>query len=740
MPLPKIKIAIFFILLFLFSAFFISIMTIKVFDQNSFLNLIENKIVSLLNKDKIIDEPNNYILKIKDKIPSSDFLNTLYFFKNSDNNSVIYDMGINILSDYENIGSIKKVIGKNDNLYGILKIANKKGLSFKGARFSRNDDLWKNFTYIKSDYPFVYSSYLNDIEIKNELNIPSKNIGFITKKNMTFDKNNIDILYKFDNKFLLSVPFIVYINKKELDINKLNFSLLRIRSDNGELYYDQKGKMGFLHNILNNNDILDYDFTDWQNALNARKGAINKLINLGLFKSDAADFELYKEQEEILNSIYNFLELPDQDNNTILNMAKNDASLWNGFKKSTNELLNNANIFITLPRTTDWVYNFVYEYKILNAGKNLIRFPILAILCFSILLLICSFFAYYFIKQALFPILISITLFILNFTAYFGLRIFLNTDFPLLSLSITIFLGAFGGLILKFVTSFIWFNEIKAIYKGSVSNSFAQKIANFWKANDWSLESRSYNCSFMHIDTSALLQHEITEEDVEFIGIKNSEIESIIKKNEGVRNSFTPTQVLCYFGNPPIYKDHAPRAVRTAFKIQELSTSKGSLNNDFKIAIHSKEEWFRYIKKENQRMYTYFGNTIIILMAMIKYAKKFNISIIISDTIYKLCTLKTPVRMLDRIRIEGIRETVRLFELVTENEYQDNYEFYDFFHAGLKLFENQKWKEASAYFRQCLKIKEDDNPAKIFMERCKEFSYVPPTEGWDGTYEIDKEK
>ena len=294
-----------------------------------------------------------------------------------------------------------------------------------------------------------------------------------------------------------------------------------------------------------------------------------------------------------------------------------------------------------------------------------------------------------------------------------------------------------GGLLLRVFNYKIWIKEVKSIFKGSVSKKYAKEIANYWKNKKWSLESKAYLCTFVHIDTSTFLQKDITEDEVEVIGNKNSEIETIIKNNCGIRNNFNPAEILCYFGNPAIYKNHAQKAIKTAYSLNKIPITINSQNVNLRIAIHSKQEWFKYIKKDNQKCYTYFGNSINILSSMIQYAKKFNILIIISDTVYKLCSLKIPVRMLDRIRIPYINETIRLFELLTNTQYKEGYKFYDYFHAGLKLFEKQKWNEAAAYFRQCLKINDDDTPSKIYLKRCKDFANISPKKEWDGVYEID---
>ncbi|HOV14326.1 MAG TPA: hypothetical protein PK771_08595, partial [Spirochaetota bacterium] len=147
-------------------------------------------------------------------------------------------------------------------------------------------------------------------------------------------------------------------------------------------------------------------------------------------------------------------------------------------------------------------------------------------------------------------------------------------------------------------------------------------------------------------------------------------------------------------------------------------------------------EWFKFNNINNERYYNHFGKSYNILDAMLKYAKKFNINIIISDAVYKLSELNLNVRMLDRIKIPNLNNPIRVFELISDEQKDNHKNIVEYFHAGLKLFESKKFDEASMYFKQCLKINSNDTPSKIYLNRCKDLIHNPPDEKWDATFEI----
>ncbi|MCK4797706.1 MAG: hypothetical protein KAT05_10005, partial [Spirochaetes bacterium] len=579
MPLAKLKIIIFSSVLFIFSAFIIIAVTINFYDQNSFLNTIENKIVTLYNRystkktdaahkknitstNKTVQALDNYyVINIENKISSELFLNLLYYLGDTSTDYVVIDANFNNLSDSLDLNETKKFIKTKDNFFGVIEIRNFKGLNIRPNRFLKNKKLLKNFLYLKkTKYPFIYSNYLGLIKIENQFFISPDKIGLISKKNMIFDQNNIDALYKFDNKFLFSLPSLIYIKNKEQDINNINFLFFSINYKNKKLYYDQKGRMSFKHNINKQKAPHVYNFTDWNEALQARINTIKKIKKLNLFKSQKKGFQLYKEEKKIINSIYNFPEIQDDKANTTLTIAKNEASLWKGFKTSNLDKIKQSKIFIVQNGNFAWVSDFIFQKNILNYGKNLKRIPLSFTILFSIILLFLIFLCVFFIKKNIVSFIICLTLALLNFSLYFIFRILLNIDIPFLTLLIIIIYGFLGGLLLRVFNYKIWIKEVKSIFKGSVSKKYAKEIANYWKNKKWSLESKAYLCTFVHIDTSTFLQKDITEDEVEVIGNKNSEIETIIKNNCGIRNNFNPAEILCYFGNPAIYKNHAQKA------------------------------------------------------------------------------------------------------------------------------------------------------------------------------------
>jgi adenylate cyclase len=96
------------------------------------------------------------------------------------------------------------------------------------------------------------------------------------------------------------------------------------------------------------------------------------------------------------------------------------------------------------------------------------------------------------------------------------------------------------------------------------------------------------------------------------------------------------------------------------------------------------------------------------------------------------------VRKLDRVRVVGINEPVRLYELIEEKSTVDNTlaQAVGVFHEGMQDFEAKQWKLAAATFRRVLAILPTDGPAQVYLKRCQQFMRKPPAENWDGVFAL----
>ena len=113
-----------------------------------------------------------------------------------------------------------------------------------------------------------------------------------------------------------------------------------------------------------------------------------------------------------------------------------------------------------------------------------------------------------------------------------------------------------------------------------------------------------------------------------------------------------------------------------------------------------------------------------------------------SEQTYKDTGRTFSVRKLDRVRVVGITEPVRLYELIDlRSEVDDDQNLIDklrTFNSGLTAFENKEWADAVKNFQTVLNEYPDDGPAKYYVERSRKFAKSPPSPDWDGVFNLTK--
>lgn len=56
------------------------------------------------------------------------------------------------------------------------------------------------------------------------------------------------------------------------------------------------------------------------------------------------------------------------------------------------------------------------------------------------------------------------------------------------------------------------------------------------------------------------------------------------------------------------------------------------------------------------------------------------------------------------------------------------------YNKGLQLYKTRKFNEAIEEFQEAIRLKPQDGPSLLYIERCENFLKNPPPPDWDGVY------
>ncbi|MCL2243091.1 MAG: CHASE2 domain-containing protein [Treponema sp.] len=222
-----------------------------------------------------------------------------------------------------------------------------------------------------------------------------------------------------------------------------------------------------------------------------------------------------------------------------------------------------------------------------------------------------------------------------------------------------------------------------------------------------------------------------------------SAMSDVVLAEKGTIDKYEGDAIIAFFGAPLELKDHALRACISAIKMKKIEIE---LNNSImehnlspsplltRIGVNTGFMVAGNMGTANKMNYTIMGNAVNLAARLEGVNKQYGTWILASEDTVRETGDAILYRKLDRVRVVGINEPVRLCELLdmAENADEQDKNRVLIFHESLNLFEKRNWKLAARGFKEALSIKPDDEPSKIYLERSVKFFRNPPDDFWDG--------
>ena len=215
-----------------------------------------------------------------------------------------------------------------------------------------------------------------------------------------------------------------------------------------------------------------------------------------------------------------------------------------------------------------------------------------------------------------------------------------------------------------------------------------------------------------------------------------------VLEEKGTIDKYEGDAIIAFFGAPMPLPDHALRACTSAIAMKQIERS---LNKKIieeklspaplltRIGINTGSMVAGNMGTDNKMNYTIMGNAVNLAARLEGVNKQYGTWILASDDTVKETGGQILTRRLDRVRVIGINEPIRIHELINTMDIADPDEkkLVEIFHQALDYYEQRNWKDAAQGFRESLAI-EHGGPSAKYLERCKIFLVRPPSDEWDG--------
>ncbi|MDR0587196.1 MAG: adenylate/guanylate cyclase domain-containing protein [Treponema sp.] len=221
----------------------------------------------------------------------------------------------------------------------------------------------------------------------------------------------------------------------------------------------------------------------------------------------------------------------------------------------------------------------------------------------------------------------------------------------------------------------------------------------------------------------------------------------IIMENMGTIDKYEGDAIIAFFGAPVHRENHAALACRSAIGIKKAEAELNRIVTAdrlsplplyTRIGINTGEMVVGNMGTSNKMNYTIMGNAVNLAARLEGVNKQYHTGgILISEYTKNEIGNEFICRSLDRVRVVGINEPVRLYELLGLRD-DTGGEAIKSWEEALALYEKRQFRAAEEIFGSIVAKNEKDGAARLYVEKCRSYTAVPPPDGWDGVNNLSE--
>jgi adenylate cyclase len=226
-----------------------------------------------------------------------------------------------------------------------------------------------------------------------------------------------------------------------------------------------------------------------------------------------------------------------------------------------------------------------------------------------------------------------------------------------------------------------------------------------------------------------------------------TDMTQIVFRHNGTLDKYIGDAVMAFWGAPFEEPGHATDACHAALAMiarlkgmQDKWRAEGRPVLDIGVGLCTGVASVGNMGSTLRYGYTALGDTVNLSARLEGLNKEYGTHILLSETTFLEVTDSQFVfRELDLIRVKGKLQPITLYELVGSRDTLENSnaqltEHLDLFAQGRACYRERRWQDAQIVFEKVLELWPDDGPARMYLNRCREYLVAGPEENWDGVY------
>jgi adenylate cyclase len=228
-----------------------------------------------------------------------------------------------------------------------------------------------------------------------------------------------------------------------------------------------------------------------------------------------------------------------------------------------------------------------------------------------------------------------------------------------------------------------------------------------------------------------------------------SDMTRIVFKNNGTLDKYIGDAVMAFWGAPFEEEGHAARACNAALemmkRVRELQKqweTQGKPSLEIGIGLNTGVASVGNMGSALRYGYTALGDAVNLSSRLEGLNKDYGTHIIANETTYQAAKDQGFVfRELDLMRVKGKLQPVTIYQLMgrqadfANGGSAENLRLQlEMFARARELYRTRQWQAAQSTFQELLDKWPNDGPARVYLERCREYAADAPPPEWDGVF------
>jgi adenylate cyclase len=314
-----------------------------------------------------------------------------------------------------------------------------------------------------------------------------------------------------------------------------------------------------------------------------------------------------------------------------------------------------------------------------------------------------------------------------------------------------IVLAVVSAAVVREIISYASSDKEKRFYRKAFATYTSEAVANEIAKNPSLLQlggtRRTMSAIFTDIQGFSTISEQLSAEElVSLLNRYLTAMSDVLLAEQGTIDKYEGDAIIAFFGAPLEQPDHALLSCISSIKIKRVEAELNDIIREQKlspvplytrIGINTGDMVAGNMGTDKKMNYTIMGDAVNLAARLEGVNKQYGTWILASQETISRAGDQILSRKLDRVRVVGKLEPVRLYNVldIKAEAPAELVKRVEVFHQALDFFEKREWMKAAEGFYD-VAAAEEKGPASIYLKRCNQYLQKAPTDDWDGVYNL----